>query len=495
MGTTYSQLKYGSSGSDVEKLQTYLNQVGNYGLSVDGKYGPKTQAAVKAYQKSNNLTVDGIAGNQTWGSLSDAVAKLSAGSGNTGDAGDTGGTTGSATPETPAAPDYSKYSYDASSDAAYQQAMAALQQAAAAKPTYKASFDQQLQDVYDSIVNREKFSYDMNSDAMYQQYANQYQLMGQQAMMDTMGQAAAMTGGYGNSYASTAGNQAYQAYLQQLNDVVPELYGMALDQYNAEGDKLLTQYAMLGDMADDEYSKYMDSYNQWWQDTTYKQQQADTAYNRGYENWLNSYQMGTDAENTAYTKKQTEREYLVNLITNTGYTPTASELAAAGMTNEQAAAYAEYYKNQTKASTKKSSGGGGGNVNNGGLDSKQIAAMQNALGVTPDGKWGPKSQDAAMKKYGISSAAELYKKLYGDGGDGGDGTPATGFTGSDYEEAVSYLKSNGVSDAANIMTKSEWARRKASYDSTGIGSDEVKYNGSYSEYLQSIVEYKLNPDA
>lgn len=488
MGNTYSQLSRGSTGSDVKKLQTYLNQVGNYGLDVDGKYGPATQAAVKKYQSSNNLTVDGIAGNQTWGSLSDAVAKLSAGSSNKGN---TGATMESATPETPAAPDYSQYSYDASSDAAYQQALAALQQASATKPTYKASFDQQLQEVYDMIVNREKFTYDMNSDAMYQQYADQYQLMGQQAMMDTMGQAAALTGGYGNSYASTAGNQAYQAYLQQLNDVVPELYGMALDQYNAEGDRLLTQYAMLGDMADDEYSKYMDSYNQWWQDTTYKQQQADTAYNRGYENWLNSYQMGTDAENTAYTKKQTEREYLVNLITNTGYTPTASELAAAGMTNEQAAAYAQYYNDQKAASTKKSSGsgsgsgsggGGGGTVNNGSVGNDNIAKMQAALGVDADGKWGPKSQAAAKAKWGTTSADEAWKAYQAGGGPEPD---PTGFTGSTYEEAVAFAKANGVPGSqASFLTKGEWARVK----SGGGTRDHANEFDTYAEYLQWAVE-------
>ena len=487
MGATYSQLKYGSSGSDVEKLQTYLNQVGNYGLTVDGKYGPKTQEAVKKYQSSNNLTVDGIAGNQTWGSLSDAVSKLSSGSDNTGDTSSTGGTMESATPETPAAPDYSQYSYDASSDAAYQQALAALQQASATKPTYKASFDQQLQEVYDMIVNREKFTYNMNSDALYQQYANQYQMMGQQAMMDTVGQAASLTGGYGNSYASTAGNQAYQAYLQQLNDVVPELYGMALDQYNAEGDRLLTQYAMLGDMADDEYSKYMDSYNQWWQDTTYKQQQADTAYNRGYENWLNSYQMGTDAENTAYSKQQAEYEKIVNLITSTGYTPTAAELQAAGMSNEQAAAYAEYYKKQNESSSKKSSGGGG-TVNNGSVEDSNIRAMQAALGLTPDGKWGPNSQAKAKAMWGTTSADEAWK-IYQAGG--GNPTLETNFTGTTYDEAVAYLKSNGVADAANIMTKSEWARRKSAYNSTGIGSTEVSDYATYAAYIQAYVKFRL----
>lgn len=481
-------LKFGSSGSDVKKLQNYLNQVGNYGLAEDGQYGAKTQAAVKKYQQSNNLTVDGIAGDQTWGSLNDAVSKLSAGSDNTQS---NTGTMETTTPETPAKPDYSQYSYDASSDEAYQKALAALQQAAATVPTYNASFDQQLQEAYDRIVNREKFSYDLNSDALYQQYADKYQMMGLQASMDTMGQAAALTGGYGNSYASTAGNQAYQAYLQQLNDVVPELYGMALDQYYAEGDKLLTQYSMLRDMSDDEYNKYLNSMDQYWQNVNYQKQNADEAYDRGYTNWLNSYQMGVDADNTAYTKQQNEYEKLVNLITSTGYTPTAAELKAAGMSQDQATSYANYYNEQKAASSSKSSGGGGGggdtSYDNGGVDTANIKAMQTALGITADGKWGPQSQAAALKKWGTSSAKDAYNAYKN-----GSPAPASGFTGTTYEEAVAYLKSNGVADAAGIMTRSEWARRKSSYNSTGVGGAEVQYNNTYAEYIQSYVEGRLN---
>ena len=56
--------------------------------------------------------------------------------------------------------------------------------------------------------------------------------------MDTMGQAQAMTGGYGNSYAQTVGQQTYQGYLQGLNDQVPALYQLALDKYNSEGNQL-----------------------------------------------------------------------------------------------------------------------------------------------------------------------------------------------------------------------------------------------------------------
>ena len=44
---------------------------------------------------------------------------------------------------------------------------------------------------------------------------------GKQAMQDTMGQAAALTGGYGSTYGQAVGQQQYDAYLQNLNDEVP----------------------------------------------------------------------------------------------------------------------------------------------------------------------------------------------------------------------------------------------------------------------------------
>jgi putative chitinase len=53
-------LKLGSEGEDVKKLQIKL------GLEAIGKFGPKTDAAVKAWQTANGLTADGIVGDGTW---------------------------------------------------------------------------------------------------------------------------------------------------------------------------------------------------------------------------------------------------------------------------------------------------------------------------------------------------------------------------------------------------------------------------------------------
>ena len=123
---------------------------------------------------------------------------------------------------------------------------------------YQSQWQQSLNDVIGKIQNREKFSYDLNGDALYQQYKDQYITQGQQAMMDTMGQAAALTRGYGNSYAQTVGQQTYQGHLQGLNDKVPELYQLALDQYNREGDELYNQYGLLADRENSEYGRYRD---------------------------------------------------------------------------------------------------------------------------------------------------------------------------------------------------------------------------------------------
>ena len=61
-------VKKGSKGEAVKKLQQILNSKG-YKLSVDGNFGPATEAAVKAYQKANHLEVDGEVGEKTWASL------------------------------------------------------------------------------------------------------------------------------------------------------------------------------------------------------------------------------------------------------------------------------------------------------------------------------------------------------------------------------------------------------------------------------------------
>ena len=62
-------LRQGLSGTMVASLQISLNQKINAGLSTDGKFGPKTKAAVISYQESQGLVVDGIVGPKTRAAL------------------------------------------------------------------------------------------------------------------------------------------------------------------------------------------------------------------------------------------------------------------------------------------------------------------------------------------------------------------------------------------------------------------------------------------
>ena len=141
-------------------------------------------------------------------------------------------------------------------------------------------------DVMGKILNGDKFSYDINGDALYQQYKDKYIQQGKMAMADTMGQAAAMTGGYGNSYAASVGNQAYQASLQNLNDVSLQLYQMAYDRYSQDRQDLYNQYGMLSNDRSTEYGMWADEGNRLGADRTYHSNAYDSAYNRDYGQWV-----------------------------------------------------------------------------------------------------------------------------------------------------------------------------------------------------------------
>lgn len=247
-------LKYGSQGNEVKTLQERLNANG-YNLTADGIYGTNTLKAVRDYQQKNGLAVDGIVGDNTRQQLFG-----SDGSGNSSGYKPTPAPTMDPLPTNPT---YENGTWDESekgqaAGSAYEAAKKALE----GHGDFVFSENEWLNNLKDDIKNYGEFSYDVNSDALYQQYADQYMRQGKLAMQDVMGQAAAMTGGFGNSYAATVGNQAYQSYLQQLNDRVPELYKLALDRHNMGKQDLYDQYGMLLSEYEREYGLYSDEYQQ-----------------------------------------------------------------------------------------------------------------------------------------------------------------------------------------------------------------------------------------
>lgn len=324
--------------------------------------------------------------------------------------------------------------------------------------------------VNESIQNYGPFSYDFNADALYQQYKDRYIQQGKLAMQDVMGQAAAMTGGYGSSYAASVGNQAYQQSLQQLNDVIPELYQLAYDRYNTGKQDLYAQADYLNQLHAREYGEHQDGYNQ----------------------LLDLLGIKTDAFDRISGLHYTDQ----------GNKNTASDKAfdAAisiwGENNSNAWREAEFNEDQRRYEEGKDTSSesedtipnkgkspSGNSYDNGGYSESDVKKAQEFVGADADGMWGPNSSAAAKAK-GYDSIADVIAAMK----DGGGGNA---FTGSTYTDAYNFAVKNGVpsAHAAGIMTQGEWTRRRASYKTYGTGDAEVKNYSSYKEYLAAITEY------
>lgn len=291
-----------------------------------------------------------------------------------------------------------------------------------------------LRQAVDRINNREKFTYDLNGDALYKQYKDRYINQGRMAMQDTMGQAAALTGGYGSSYASTAGNQAYQQYLTQLNDVVPQLYQMALDRYNQEGTDMYNQASLLGNMYGTEYGEYRDLVGDWNTEAARLSDRYNTERNFDYSMFTGN----RDFYNNAY---NTERQWDYGLYSddyNRGFANYQQAVAESQFAQQMALQQAELaYK--YAALNRNSGGGSGGSGYSGsgagtnavsGSGYRNTAAKSSAqasnsaasnasqdaiLAYIEQQRGNGVSDDAiseALKRYGINSAPYMHTDRY-----------------------------------------------------------------------------------
>ncbi len=169
---------------------------------------------------------------------------------------------------------------------------------------------EKLDDYVSKYENRDPFSYDFNTDALYQQYKDKYIKQAKMASADVMGQAAAMNGGYGSSYAQTVGNQAYQAQLGQLNDVIPELYQLAYDKYNQQGQDMLNMISLLRGEREFDYGQYSTDRNLAMTEHTNSEGYKYGAYRDSVEDaqWQKTYEEGKRQydEQMAFQKQQYE---------------------------------------------------------------------------------------------------------------------------------------------------------------------------------------------
>ena len=301
----YTTIREGSRGEDVKRLQTLLNNEG-YSLDVDGIFGEKTQSAVRHYQKNQGLDVDGIVGMNTWSALSSpTTAQPSAAQTPMGQVDVAGGRdlTGASNAQIGLSGNQSSLGNQPTyvPSQAVLDAENALKQWETNRPEeYESPYADQLAALYDQIVGRGEFSYSPQADPLYEMYKDRYTVGGQQAMQDTMANAAALSGGYANSYAQTVGQQQMGAYMTALANVLPELEARAYERWRDEGTDLYNQFQLTQGLDAADYDRYRDTVGDYYNDLGYAYGKWQDLYGNDYNRYLNALAAWQDARDFAY---------------------------------------------------------------------------------------------------------------------------------------------------------------------------------------------------
>ena len=237
---------------------------------------------------------------------------------------------------------------------------------------YQSRYGAAMDSILQQIQNPQEFKYEFNGDNLFKGYADLYRQKAKQGMQDAMGQAAALTGGYGNSYAQAVGQQQYQQNMLGLYDKGLELYDRARQAYENQRQDLYNQYGVISGREQSDYDRYQDALANWRQDesTAYGHWQDAQSFDYNmYQNDLNYWTGLAQVENQAY---QTQQQYeqavaqykqqyawdQCQAILANGQMPSAALLQAAGLSAADAAAM--------MAQMEPAGSGGGGSGSGGG---------------------------------------------------------------------------------------------------------------------------------
>ena len=175
-----------------------------------------------------------------------------------------------------------------------QQAQANLQQVQGMRPqSYNSKYGPALESILQQIQNPEGFKYEFNGDNQFKYLADLYTNQGRQASLDAQGQAAALTGGYGNSYGALAGAQAYQQHLLGLYDRGIDLQGQAYQRYTDQRGDLYNQMGALQGADETEYGRNRDAMADWRQDVANAQSAYQDERNFGYGQYTDALDNAT----------------------------------------------------------------------------------------------------------------------------------------------------------------------------------------------------------
>ena len=127
---------------------------------------------------------------------------------------------------------------------------------------YVSQYQPKIKDVMGQLDGMKEFDYDPDADTAYQQYKSQYTRSAKLANQNAQANAAAQTGGYGSSYGTQAGQNAYTATMNNLDNVLNSLQDQSRSEYTAKRTGLESRLSGLQNAEQQDYQNYQKDYGQ-----------------------------------------------------------------------------------------------------------------------------------------------------------------------------------------------------------------------------------------
>lgn len=152
---------------------------------------------------------------------------------------------------------------------------------------YQSKYQGQINDVMSKLNDLGEYDYDPAADTAYQQYKSQYAQKAKLANQNAQANASAMTGGYGSSYGTQAGQKAYAATMDDLDSVLDGLAAQNRAEYNTKKSGLQEQLSGLQSAERNDYARYQKDYSQWQDGLSYRQNEYNNAYSEQQQSTRN----------------------------------------------------------------------------------------------------------------------------------------------------------------------------------------------------------------
>ena len=166
------------------------------------------------------------------------------------------------------------------------------------RPVYASPYSEQIDRLFKELTAQPKFDYDPETDEDYLELKDVYTAQGQRAMKDTVATAAAQTGGIASSYASSAGAQAYQRYMQTLGELVPELRENAYGEYMDGIENKRKDLEALTSLEKESYNRYLDDLDAYFDE-----------YDRAYGQYTDELERSDYLDKVEYEREKDSRDF------------------------------------------------------------------------------------------------------------------------------------------------------------------------------------------